>query len=48
MKELIFDNGLVKICNEGHHDLWGNKVLKRYPIIDDKEVDLMQDKKTMT
>ena len=44
MKKLIFDNKLVKIYDEGHKDIFNRKVFKRYPVINGKEVDLLQDK----
>ena len=44
MKKLIFDNKLVKIYDEGHKDIFNRKVFKRYPVINEKEVDLLQDK----
>lgn len=44
MKKLIFDNDLVRIYDEGHKDIWNKKVLKRYPIVDGEEIDLLKDK----
>lgn len=44
MKKLIYDNMITRIYDEGHRDLWGNKVLKRYPLVDEEEVDLTNNK----
>lgn len=44
MRKLIFDNGLTRVYDEGHRDIWNKKVLKRYPIIDGEEIDLLKDK----
>ena len=43
MRKLVFDNGLVRIYDEGYRDFNNVKVLKRYPIVDGKEIDLLKD-----
>ncbi len=40
-RKLIFDNSLVRIYDEGHKDVWGRKILKRYLLEEDKEIDLL-------
>lgn len=44
MRKLIYDNELVRIYDEGHKDIWNKKVLKRYPVVDGIEIDLMKNK----